>query len=467
MTSDPTPNPSETIRHATLREFIAVVFRRRWVIMGLFAATTVTVLWVALSTPLEYSSSGRVLLRRGEKESVFNPSRQITGGWEEDLSSELQVVRSHPIMERARQILAAQAESSGTAVDPIFAKQVDAEVMGKSNVIAIGYSDGDPLVARRVCEAVLSAYIEFRSRGAQLDPRGFFDAELAKVKGELDRKVEARRRFANDAGVSDLTEERRQLISRLSSLSDRQNLVAAELAEARTARKGMEELKVRQSVDLPTFASQFSNETALVSIKSKVIDQQVRVAQLRERYRDDSPDMVAAVNTLDTLRAMLHREVDARLAMMDSRIAMLEAREQVMVADGVGMRARLDPMGDKETRLQILDRDIGLLRMRYEDLVRRVDQAQMTEKTSLNISLVLLSPPGPAVPHNSRDYVRLALAPAFSIVVGLGLAFFLDGIDLTVHSTGHAEEATELPVMAAIRERRRRSAWQGIPGTGH
>jgi uncharacterized protein involved in exopolysaccharide biosynthesis len=244
------------------------------------------------------------------------------------------------------------------------------------------------------------------------------------------------------------------MLSRLSNVNDRQAQAEAELAEARTAKQRME--GARQNVDLPTFSSQFTNEAALVAIKGKLIDQQVRLAQLRERYRDDSPDVVAAMNTLDTLRQMLHREVDARLAMWDSRIEMLEAKQKTTAADKADLMSRLGLMTDQETQLSTLDRDIALLKARYEDLTRRSDQARVTEKTSVNISLVLLSPAGQAVPHNTRDYARLALAPAFSLIVGLGLAFFFDGIDVTVHSTGQAEEAAELPVLAAIRERRRR-----------
>ncbi len=456
MAPDPTRNPAPSAPQATVREFLSVVFRRRMVIFGLFVATTATVVWIAFSTPLEYSSSGRVLVRRGEKESVFDAGRQVVGGWEEELSSELQVVRSVPVLQRAREFLGADSDSSGATAIEISPKKVDAEVVGKSNVVAIGYSDGDPIVARRVCEAVIRAYIEFRTAGLSLaNPRQFFETELAKVKGDLDRKVEARRRFANEAGVSDLSEERRHLLSRLSNLNDRQDQTAAELAEARTARQRMEELKSRQNLDIPTSAS-FTNENALVVIKSKMIDQQVRLTQLRERYRDDSPDVVAAANTLDTLRQMLSREIDARVTMWDSRIEVLESRQKVFESDQAGLKSRLDPMMDKETQLGTLERDISLLRARYEDLVRRSDQARLTEKTSVSINLVLLSPAGPALPNNSRDYARLALAPAFSLVVGLGLAFFFDGVDVTVHSPSQAEEAAQLPVLAAIRERRRK-----------
>ena len=451
--SAPAPGNGPTPRQATIREFLAVVFRRRLVILGLFGVTTATVLWIALTTPLEYSSSGRVLMRRGEKESVFEAGRQITAGWEEELSSELQVIRSVPVLKRAREYLRA---SDSTLTIHIAARSIDAEVVGKSNVIAIGYSDADPVVAQRACDAVLNAYIEYRTRDMQLNyPHQFFDTELARVKGDLDAKVEARRAFAEGAGVTDLAEERHHLLNRLSALNDRHDLTTAELAEARTTRRRMVEL-TQQNVDMATFNSMFANDNSLAVIKSKIVDQQLRVATLRERYRDDSPDVTNATATLDTMRAMLDREVADRLAIWDSRIQILESRQGVLDAELADLKIRLEPMSDKETRLGVLDRDIGLLRNRYEDLVRRSDQARLTEKTSVSLNLVLLSPAGPAVPQNSRDYARLALAPAFSLVVGLGLAFFFDGIDVTVHSTGQAEEATELPVLAAIRERRRR-----------
>ena len=449
------PGPSP--RQATAREFMAVVFRRRLVILGLFAVTTATVLFIAFSTPLEYASSGRLLMRRGEKASVFDASRQVMGSWEEELSSELQVIRSAQVLQHAREFLSS-GDSAGTGVPEISAKKVDAEVMGKSNVIAIGYSDRDPIVAQRVCDAVIRAYIEFRSRDMALtDPRQFFDSELAKAKAELDAKVEARRKYTDGAGVGDVTEERRNLLNQLSLLSVRHDETSGELAEARTGHQRMAELRANQNVDLPTFGATFTNENALVVLKAKLIDEQVRVAQLRERYRDDSPDVIAANATLDTLRAMLTREVDARLAMSESHVTILEARQKVNEAEQADLKARIDPMADKELQLGVLDRDISLLKGRYEDLMHRSDQARLTEKTSVNLTLVLLSPAGPAVPQNTRDYARLALAPAFSLVVGLGLAFFFDGIDVTVHSTGQAEEATELPVLAAIRERRRKT----------
>jgi succinoglycan biosynthesis transport protein ExoP len=456
MDSDLQIAPPPAARQATMREFLAVVFRRRWVVIGLFAATTATVLGIALSTPLEYMSVGRVLVKRGEKQSVMTPSRMVVGGWEEDLASELEVVRSFPVLQRAREFLKADSDTTGAPEVKITPRKVDTEVMGKSNVLAIGYVDRDPVVARRACDAVIRAYVEYRQKDLSLAfPRQFFDTELAKVKGELDRKIAERLQYQDDLQIVNINQQAGILLSKAGLLSDRAGETEAELAEARTARARMQELRTRQNVDLPTFNAVFTNESALIDIKSKVISQEVKVAELREVYREDSPDLVAAVSTLNTLREMLSREVDARLAMMDSRIQVLEARLAVFRRDAADVNAQLEDMPGVATRMETLERDITLLKTRYQDLLARSDQAKVTENTSVNLNLVLLSPPSRATPRNSRDYARLALAPAFSVVVGLGLAFFFDGLDTTVRTSGHAEEAVELPVLAAVRERRR------------
>ena len=118
-------------------------------------------------------------------------------------------------------------------------------------------------------------------------------------------------------------------------------------------------------------------------------------------------------------------------------------------------RAALSSMPGQEVTLAEMDREISVLKTRYENLSKDADQARVTQNTSPTVSVVLLSPPGPAVSKSSRDYVRLALAPAFSLVVGIGLAFFIDGLDVTVRTSGQAEEAIELPVLATLNERRR------------
>jgi uncharacterized protein involved in exopolysaccharide biosynthesis len=152
---------------------------------------------------------------------------------------------------------------------------------------------------------------------------------------------------------------------------------------------------------------------------------------------------------------MLRREVEARLQVSQTRVTALSERLRSIDHDIAQVRSDLGTLPEKEARISELDTRIGALKLRYQDLVEKAGAAKITEFTSLPVKIILLSPAGPATPKNTRDYVRMALAPAFSIVVGIAVAFFVDGLDITVRTASHAEEVGDLPVLATVNERRR------------
>ena len=104
-----------------------------------------------------------------------------------------------------------------------------------------------------------------------------------------------------------------------------------------------------------------------------------------------------------------------------------------------------------------LDAEIKTLRARNEEYVKAARPgAHHGQRVARASTVTLLNPAGAAVPKNTRDIVRLLLAPGFSLIVGVGLAFFIDGLDLTVRTAGQAEAYLDLPVLATLPERRGR-----------
>ncbi len=439
----------------TSREFLAILFRRRWIILGLFLVTLATVVGVSFTTPVSFISSGKVLFVRGEQTSVLQPDRRIFNEWEQELGSEVQMVQSAPVIQRAAALLQAEARPS-RAVPTIDPGSIDVEVISKSNVLAIGYHHADSATARVVCDVVIRAYIDYRENQMGLAyPQGFFDTELAQVERDLQRLSEERRRYFTDQGIADVQEQTRALINRLTSLQQLRAEVAANLAEAVSSMHAMRELQLRSDVDIPVPGSTGGMD-ALQSLKQKALDQEARVAQLRERFRDESPEVQNAVETLNTLRSMLQREVTTRLKVSDLRADGLRSRLAAIQDEETRLNAQLDHMPANEARVATLDRDIQVLKDRRKDLFEKADLARVNENVVSRSRVLLMAPAGDARPTNARDYVRLALAPAFALVVGIGLAFFIDGLDITVRTAHHAEEAVQLPVLATLQERRRR-----------
>jgi succinoglycan biosynthesis transport protein ExoP len=459
MTPELVPAPSSSQR-ATAREFFAVVFRRRWIIIGLFAATLVTVLIVTLGTPRYYVSSGQVLVRRGEQQSVMNPVRQVANDWEIELGNEIQTAKSRPVMLRAQKFL--DEERRGQPAMVLSAGQMGAEVTGKSNVLIIDYSDRDPQVAERGCDALLRAYIDYRQSSQLSYPRRFFDREIKQAAGELQRWTELRREFANQTGMVDLPGQRQSLILVRGSLEGSRATVAGDLAEASSQYRLMGELKDNPDIDQPGLLQPGIGDGTIGLVKAQVIGQQSRIARLLELYRSDSPEVVNAQVTLDTLRGMLRREAQARYVISRARMQVAREKLDALDRDIAALDAKLVQMPDLEARVGAMDNQIATWKQRHSELAKSSDQARVNENTVPLISVFMLNPASPARAENTQDYVRLGLAPAFSLVVGIGLAFFVDGLDLTIRTSPQAEEEVRLPVLAAIRERKR-SGWRPRP----
>ena len=322
MNTTPTTgsNPAPTIaRQATAREFFAVLFRRKWIILGLFFVTSATVMTVAITTPTVYTSSGRILVKRGERQSALRPERQIFSDWEQELGSEMQVVKSVPVMKRARQLLVEESTKTNRklVLDPA---SVDVEVMGKSNVLAVGYTNGDPTVAQLACAAVINAYVEYRSNRNTNQPQKFFDDQIADLQGQIDAKMQERRTYSEQTGVAAPLVQTQSLLSQVQVLEQRRSDVAADLAAAQTLEQAMRKLQADPEIDLPTFdgSAQFTNEQALITLKNRIVEQQARIAQLSETLREDSPEVVGAHQTLETLQALLKKEVDRKSTRLNS-----------------------------------------------------------------------------------------------------------------------------------------------------
>ena len=454
MNADAPPIPTRPEpQQASAREFLAVVFRRRGIIMGLFLVVTATVVILTVARPVEYSSTGRVLVKRGEQESSLMPGRRI-GGWEEELATEAQVVKSWTVRQRAQERLNSGVGRQAAAIQ-LDEDDIDVQVIGQSNVIEIAYVSRDPERAHRACDALMNAYVEYRSTSETLPyPKAFFEGELKRVGGAIDSLSQVRRSFTQTQHVVDIGQQQSTQLTLLTGLQHERAKASADLAEENGNLRMVMALHENPDMDVPVSGAGFLNEEALKDIKKSMIQQETRLAQLQERYREDAPELVQARAALESMRALLKREVEQRLKLAQARVQGLRSRVETIDGQVAALQAELAEMPAKGARLSELDQKLTVLKSRYLDLARDSDQARVTEQTSRRVSIVVLSPASGGRARNTRDYVRLALAPAFSLIVGIGLAFFIDGLDTRLRTPSDLEDTLDLPVFASLNERK-------------
>jgi capsular polysaccharide biosynthesis protein len=110
----------------------------------------------------------------------------------------------------------------------------------------------------------------------------------------------------------------------------------------------------------------------------------------------------------------------------------------------------LAELPSKEMKLTQINRVIGALQTQYEALVSSMVDARITRSGRADWNVILLSPASEAYPIRVNDYVRLAILPLFSLVLGIGLAFLVDSLDHSIKDAGDVETYVGLPVLSSV-----------------
>jgi uncharacterized protein involved in exopolysaccharide biosynthesis len=306
----------------------------------------------------------------------------------------------------------------------------------------------------------MDAYLQYHADRLTSDrPQRFFDSEIAELRARIGKLAEERRLYTEETGMSAPLTQTQTWISQAASLENRRSELAADLAAAQATEEAMRKMLDDADLDLPTFdgGMAYTNESALVLLKQRVVDQQSRIALLTETLRDDAPEVMAAKQTLETLQGLLRKEVEQRVRLAASRTKSLQARVTVIEQELASVRQQLDAAPQSLKKVDEMDEQLATLRARLREVLGKQDEAAITANTMADVNVVVLSAASGATPTNPLDFVRLGLAPAFSLLVGIAIAFFIDGLDLTVRTANQAEEYLDLPVLASMGERRRRN----------
>jgi len=382
--------------------------------------------------------------------------------WEEELSSEVETVKSGVIVQRAQALLNETRAAEGRATMRIDATRVDAKVLGESNVLAMSYESRDPKVAQEVTDALLQAYMDYRKTAYTLQfPKEFFDSELARVTRELDEWTQKREHFMASTQTVDLNVQGMQDADFVRTQKLAMASLDQDLAEKRARLSSMKSLLAgsTDAEDLP-FAAEGPHgaDVAIVEIKKRLSEGRTRLKAMEAIYVPTSPELTQQRAEVEDMSRLLENEVSNRLRVAQAEISSLEARRAEIARSLDEGNARLSTYPERSARISEYNTHIEALQKSFADLSQSSGQAKIAKATSPDWTVALLTPASKPYAKNQRDYVRLALAPIFSLIVGLGLAFFIDGLDATLKNPRETEEALEVPVLATLTEQKRRRA---------
>jgi polysaccharide biosynthesis transport protein len=451
-----TENRIDSRQETSLRDFLDVVFRRKGVILSVVFATTLLVFVLDARRPDSWESTARVLVARGEQSNLL--SQQIrTLGWEEDVASVIQMILSEEVFSRARAAFADSAKAHDFPADWKFSGgSVRAAVIGESNVFTISYADVRPGMCQIGCAVATEAFREFyRKHNAPVPVGDHIMDGLSDTRAGLEQWRQARNQFMNEKKFFGSAETSRFLLNKIALLEQKLSSLNGDISSHELRVANLSGLSEKTGTELESelafSVSQHVLQSGIVSnIKYALQQLNMRKEELTQKYTDKHPDVIAVNAQIADLHRDLKLQVENAHRVEKGTLQEMQVRRAGVLAELDEVRRELDRVPDIERELGEIDARIAGLEAQEKFLMQKSSDVEIASASRPDQDVSILSHAGKPYSKKTRDYVRLALGPLLSIIVGLGIAFFLESMDHSVNSRSQAEEYLNVTVLATI-----------------
>lgn len=443
-------------RESTVKDFLEVVFRRKWVIIGIVLVAVLIVITFNLRGPAIYESFARVLVKRGEATGVFvNYVRTLT--WEEEISSQIEMAKSQVVVERAREILSKYLPAGYESSDWIDPERVSSGVVATSNVIWVSYISPDPIFCESVVNALVNSYREYYQEiRTPPEMEDFFSQEMSALKEEIEYWRERKELVEVEWGIIDIKQQRKNALDRLSRYQLDLEEVVQERSEIKAYLKRLETLKTlpieEQSAALSGLSISNLRETTIEDLHHRLVDLKMEESGLASRFTEDNKYLIKVRKQIVDLNGLIEGEINSQILINKSQLEILGVREETIRELEGQFQAEMEEYPRKEVEIERINVALERLQSNYNDLVEQHINAKISLASNPEWTVTILNPASKAYQRKTRDYVRMALGPIFSLIIALGVAFFIDNLDHSLKNVSEAEESLGMPVLTSFPE---------------
>ncbi|MBK9304305.1 MAG: hypothetical protein IPM94_10555 [bacterium] len=448
-------------RQIGLRDIVALIIRRKWIILAISLSITAVATVSTLLSAERITASARVMvIGRDPETPTFD---RIATNWDLVMSTAAQVASSMPVAEAAAIALydsvrvIAAADPDFPAVDSVgqlkrvLLRNVSCNQVGESNILNIMFSHVSERFALLAVDAIMKAYIDFNTFSQQNQPAiEYYTEQISNVQTEIESLLNERAGIYNRAGALSLETNANSTIGHIRGVENA-------MYQARSNREGYEShfqhllAAIRED---PTYVPLTGENGALIfqTTRARLEDAQLKLSEARTKYREDSEWVQRSQSVVDDALATLLHERDNYVRDMEIKVQEHLAREKSYSEALASQLASLATYPDVQKSIESLDMRIRAQYDLLEALQLKRGEVRLKAQTDSRISnLFPLDEPFIAASvAGSKKILYLALSILFAITLSLIVAWFIDSQDHRILDRMQAERSLDVPVLGSI-----------------
>jgi len=353
----------------------------------------------------------------------------------------------------------------------------------RENLFTISFQDKDPETARLVVQSALNVFIENtlgENRSDTDSAQRFLDSQIKDYENRL---------LAAEARLTDFKQKYSDVLpNQYGGYYDKLNLAkeqlkAIELSLSETTSQ-YNNAKSQLS-DVPKSASNLKNKikdnnSIATTYDERIAELESALDALKIKYTDQHPDVREATRRLSYLNDQREKEIEEYISaistsgegtqqvsenpviqslqiqvnQLEGQLASIRVRRDNYKKEVEELENKIHILPEIEAELTALNRDYGITKENYEQLLSRKEQATIAkdaDETTSNIQFRVIDQPRAATQPIGPKRILFTIAGLiFGAGVGVGLSFLFSQINPVVTSGSQVAKATGIPVFGVV-----------------
>jgi capsular exopolysaccharide synthesis family protein len=460
--AQPIPEEGESSEAQTpLSHYLWILRRRKWpLLIFVVFAVAATIIVSSRLTPY-YESTATLDVDRMVPTAVIgqeSATRAVSANDSDTfLATQMKLIQSdsvlRPVAEQLK-IPLAKTRPDATVTLPYLSIVRPT----KTYLLTISYRNPDPIFAARVANAIADSFIRhsrtIRYKSA-MDTSTFMAKQLEDLQAKMERSGAALTQYQKELNVVSPDEKTNIQSARLLQLNTEYTNAQAERVKKEVAARSVASGSI-EAIEASDQGEQ------LRKLADKIDEANQKFAEIKTHYGANNVEYKRAANTLtelerqfDSLKANVAQRVDVEYSEAANREAtLLKARDEA--------KGELDGLDGKALEYSNLKRDADADRKLYEDLNRRIQEAEINAGFQ-DSSIRLADPARPAArPVFPRVRTNGLIAFFASALLGIVVVFISDSMDHTLRDPEQIARQLQTEVLGSLPVVK---AWRGhLPG---